>query len=344
MNFPYACLLSAALVPAIAHAQPAASAASTMLERVHARGKLNCGAVREAQDWNKEDLHGNLTLLENAMCRAVAVAVLGKDAKVALGVYQAEPEALKGLQNGEVDLVVGVTPTVSDAFRYGLSFGPVVFWDRQTFMVHKALNVTRAEDLAHMTVCTIDGTDNDTTFHAAMQARKIAVIPFNFQEEGEMDAGLIGGRCRAISAMESKLAEVRTEFHAMVHDFVILPEQLAVSPVAVATRRDDVTWTAIAGTAVNVLIEAEMLGVRSTNVAEMQASQAPQVMHLVGSDWSAANTLGLAHDFAAVEIATLGNYGEIFDRTVGKNSDLGLERGLNADCLHGGMICAEPVR
>jgi len=40
----------------------------------------------------------------------------------------------------------------------------------------------------------------------------------------------------------------------------------------------------------------------------------------------------------------VGNYGEIFDRNVGPNTQLGLKRGLNALWTNGGLMYAAPFR
>ena len=209
--------LAACLAWSAAHAAPPAT-----LTAVQARKVLACGVVAEAQDWNKDDLHGDLSPLESEICRAVAVAALGRPEAARIVPLPAEAEALAALRDGRVDVVVGLTPAISIGLRYKVAFGPAVFWDSQGFMVHRALGVRDAAGLAGKTVCSIEGTDNDAVLRTAMQAQGIKTIPFPFQEEGEMDAGLIGGHCRAVSAYVSKLAQVRTEFHAMVHDFVLL--------------------------------------------------------------------------------------------------------------------------
>jgi general L-amino acid transport system substrate-binding protein len=46
----------------------------------------------------------------------------------------------------------------------------------------------------------------------------------------------------------------------------------------------------------------------------------------------------------AVVIKQVGNYGEIFDRNVGKSSPMKIERGLNALWTQGGLQYAPPVR
>ena len=337
MKAAFACLLTMIAICSAAHASPT-------LDAVRARGKLACGVVTEGQDWNKEDLHGNLSALGTEICRAVAIATLGRQYQLDVVGFPAEEEALAGLNHAKVDVVVGLTPSATRTLQYGVVFGPPVFWDTQTFMVHHALGVTSATGLAGKTVCYIDGTDNGGVLLATMQSRGIRILPFPFQEEGEMDAGLVGGHCRAISAYASKMAEIRTQFHALVHDFVLLPDTLAVSPANIATRQGDAGWTAIADTTVQVLVQAEMLGITRANLAVRRAGEDPVTRHLLGTDWSAGLSLGLARDFSAQIVAALGNYGEVFDRTVGEGSPLGLKRGLNATCLQGGAMCASPVR
>ena len=54
--------------------------------------------------------------------------------------------------------------------------------------------------------------------------------------------------------------------------------------------------------------------------------------------------LGLPPDFVVRVIQAVGNYGEIFERTVGQGSPLKLERGLNRQWQQGGLIYSPPFR
>lgn len=69
------------------------------------------------------------------------------------------------------------------------------------------------------------------------------------------------------------------------------------------------------------------------------------MQRLLGVDWATSRALGLgAHDWAAQVIAVVGNYGEIYDRTIGPNSSLKLPRGLNALWTQGGLMHPLPVQ
>ena len=43
-------------------------------------------------------------------------------------------------------------------------------------------------------------------------------------------------------------------------------------------------------------------------------------------------------------VKQVGNYGEMYDRNVGPDTPLGLERGINALWTEGGVMYAPPVR
>ena len=94
----------------------------------------------------------------------------------------------------------------------------------------------------------------------------------------------------------------------------------------------------------NALLEAEELGVTSENLDEMLKSENPRVKRLLGLEGAYGSTMGISNDWAANAIRAVGNYGEMFERNVGKATPLGIERGLNALWTNGGLQYAPPVR
>jgi general L-amino acid transport system substrate-binding protein len=74
------------------------------------------------------------------------------------------------------------------------------------------------------------------------------------------------------------------------------------------------------------------------------SSDNPVVRRLLGLEGDMGAKLGLSNDWAVNIITQVGNYGESFERNVGVNTPLGLERGLNAQWKNGGLMYAMPVR
>ena len=91
-------------------------------------------------------------------------------------------------------------------------------------------------------------------------------------------------------------------------------------------------------------IQAEELGVTQANIDSMKTSTDPDVRRLVGAEPGLGKALGLDEEWAYRAIKVAGNYGESFDRNLGKGSPIGLERGLNDLWTRGGMMYAMPLR
>ncbi len=98
-------------------------------------------------------------------------------------------------------------------------------------------------------------------------------------------------------------------------------------------------WTVLA------LIAAEEMGITAANVEEMSAGgDNPNVNRLLGSEGDFGAMIGLDKEWAKRAIAAVGNYGEIFDRHIGHDTALGIQRGLNAQWSDGGILYAAPIR
>src|SRR5271165_4157287 len=299
-------------------------------ERVRGAGRLSCGVVATPEDWNKTDLHGSLTALDAEICKAVAVAVLGPGAKLDVKAFDSELQAEEALSKAAVDLTVGVSPDATSMWHWNIAFGPPVFYDGQGFLVRGDAPVNSISDLAGLKVCVVEGTDNEKILLARTVARGIAINALPFQEEGEMDDGL---------------AVLKITYPKQLGRDRILADWLTLSPVAPAYRRDDAQWSMIVDWTIHSLIQAEASGVTKANVAAQRASEDPVVQRLLGTDWATSRALGLpAKDWAAQVIAAVGNYGEIYDRTVGRNGPLQLARGRNALWTDGGLMRPLPVQ
>ena len=160
-----------------------------------------------------------------------------------------------------------------------------------------------------------------------------------------MDDGLAVRHCDAVSAYRSRLAQLQRAYPKQLGKDHVLPDLLTLSPVAPAYRRDDPQWQMIVDWTIHSLIQAEVSGVTRANVAAQRSSEDPVVQRLLGVDWATSRALGLpAKDWAAQVIAAVGNYGEIYDRTVGMNGALKLPRGLNALWINGGLMHPLPVQ
>src|ERR1019366_1025320 len=89
----------------------AGAAHAQTLDSIRAARHMECGTVIGADDWNGEDMHGNLSALEAEICRAVAIAIFGDAERLTIQSFPAEPEALNALKAGAIQLALGISPS-----------------------------------------------------------------------------------------------------------------------------------------------------------------------------------------------------------------------------------------
>jgi len=322
---------------------PAAIAGPT-LDKIKAGGPLACGVNTELPEYSTQDAHGNHAAFDQDICKAVAVAVLGANAKFTIVPFQDEQDALKALKSGQIALLATGSANFINSIDTGLGFARPIFYDYQGFLVNKTKGIASAKDLAGKKVCFLGGTELEIQLQGYMQRRKINWLPFSFQEEGEMEAAFVTGNCAAISADVSQLATERLAYKDGGRIFGILPDVIGKDPLAPAYRLDDPQWAAIVNWTVEALIQAEESGVTQANLAEMKKSEDPVIRRLLGVQRGYGQFLGLDDAWAARVIETVGNYGEMFDRDLGAASPMKLPRGPNNLSTQGGLMYALPIR
>jgi general L-amino acid transport system substrate-binding protein len=321
---------------------PPRSPTGPVIDAVRTAGHLDCGTVTAADDWNKTDLHGDLSDLGGAVCSAIAIAILGPAGVLTIHKFPGEAEALTALRSGAIQVATTISPNTTVAAQYGVSFGPPIFYDTERLLVSRLSDVRRLENLRDHLICAQDMTQALQTLRDEMGARGIPFALMAHSEQGEMDAAVAVRHCSAAADMESRLVQSRAGFHALVSDFDFLPDRFGLEPVTPAYRYGDQIFGLIVDWTIYALIEAEALGITRANVGELSGREDMRARRLLGADFATARSLGLAHDWAAQVIASVGNYGEIFQRTVGKPYHL--DRGLNRLWTDGGLMRPLPMQ
>jgi general L-amino acid transport system substrate-binding protein len=151
------------------------------------------------------------------------------------------------------------------------------------------------------------------------------------------------GECEVLTADVSRLYAMRLKL-AHPGEHMILPDVISKEPLAPVVRHKDDDWLLIVKWSLYAMVNAEELGISSKNIDDALRSEKPEVRRLVGTEGGYGEELGLARDWAARIIRHVGNYGEVYDRNVGVDSELGIPRGLNQLWNAGGILYAPPIR
>jgi len=322
---------------------PAAFAGST-LNTVQERGKLLCGVnTGQTIGFSSVDSTGKWIGMDVAICRAVAAAVLGDADQVEFTPLNAK-ERFTALQSGEVDMLSRTaTWTLTRDSALGLNFTGITYFDGQGFLVSGELGVKSARELDGAAVCVLAGTTTELNLSDYFRAHGMKYEPVVFDTLDQVVKGFESGRCDAFTGDRSQLYGQRIKL-ADPKKAVILPEIISKEPLGPVVRQGDDVWMNVVRWTLFAMVNAEELGVSSRNLEQMKDSKNPEIRRLLGLEGIKGKGLKLDDTWAYRIIRQVGNYGEVFERTLGKGSPLAIDRGLNALWNDGGLQYAPPIR
>ena len=331
---------AAAMALGLLHlAAPAEAAGGKTLDTVKARGMLNCtGHDGSYLGFAEVDDKGNWKGMDIDLCKAVATAVFGDPAKLKI-VPISWAQRWPSLQSGDVDIIIKASGgTLSRNTELGLQFSSSYYLGTTKVMAHKELNLKSLKDANGGTICIPAGTSQEQQVAAYAQKLGIKLEPVVIEKTEELEQAYFSGRCDLYAQWGPVLAIARAA-KGKVEDHVILPDVLAVEPEVMIVRQGDDNWLNIANWTLTALIFAEQEGINSKNVDEIKAKPtSPQVAKFLGVTPGMGKGLGLPDDWAYNVIKKVGNYGEIFDRDLGKDSPYKMDRELTNLWNKGGVL------
>lgn len=328
-------LASATLVPSIASADT--------LDQVVKKGMLSCGISTGLTGFSATDSEGKWEGLDVTVCQSVAAAVLGDASKVKYIPLTAK-ERFTALQSGEIDMLSrNTTWTETRDTSLGLNFAGVNYYDGQGFLVSKELGVSSSTELDGATFCIQAGTTTEMNLTDYFKANKMEYKAVTYDTSAQTIDGFKKGRCDAVTSDASQLYSLKLKMDDPA-TVMVLPEVISKEPLGPVVRQGDDKWFNIVKWTMFATLEAEELGVTKANAEAQLKSENPGIQRLLGVTGKMGENLGLDAKWAYNIVSQVGNYGEIFESTVGTGSPLKIDRGLNKLWKDGGLMYSMPIR
>ena len=318
-------------------------ASSGKLGVIKDRGVLKCGVSGKLPGFSFVKPDGDYAGLDVDFCRAIAAAIFDDPSKVEYTPLSAE-QRFEAVASGEVDILSrNTTATLSRDRANKLAFAPVVFYDGQGMMVRKDSGIKKLIDLKNKAICTQTGTTTERNLTDQMRKLNVPFEPKVFGDIDQAYATYAAGGCEGVTSDRSQLLSRRSQLQEPdAHE--ILGEVMSKEPLAPAVSDGDDQWADLVTWVIYATMEAEELGITSQNLSQYANSSDPVVARFMGDEDSLGEALGLEKDFAAKVIKHVGNYQEIYDRNLGPNTPLKLERGQNQLWSKGGLLYPLPFR
>ncbi|MFS8931368.1 amino acid ABC transporter substrate-binding protein [Cupriavidus taiwanensis] len=320
-----------------------AALAGQTFDTVKKRGYVQCGVSTNLPGFAFTDSKGVWQGIDVDTCRAIAATMFGNATKFKV-IPLTTQARFTALQSGEVDVLTrNTTQTMSRDTTLGLIGVGINYYDSQGIMVTKDSGVTSAKKLSGATICVLPGTTTELNLTDWFRSLKMPFKPVLLDTVDEIKRAFVSGRCDGITMDKSQLALARIAF-GNPEKYVILPEALSKEPLGPMVRQGDEAWFNVVRWTLNALLEAEEYNLTSANVDAALKTTAPNLQRLLGTTPGMGKSMGVDDKWAYNIIKQVGNYGEIFDRSLGANSPMKLERGMNASYTKGGLMYGWPIR
>jgi len=321
---------------------------SSRLNLIKNRNELICGVSGKIPGFSFLKSDGSYQGLDVDICKAFAAAIIGDSEKIQYRPLTAA-ERFTAIKTGEIDLISrNTTFTLSrdSSGGNGLTFAPVVFHDGQGLMVKKESKISGLKDLANKSICVGSGTTTEQNINDAFESASLPYTPIKYQDLNQVVAGYLQGRCSAMTSDRSQLAAARSGFKNP-KEHIILDDVLSKEPLAPASDGQDQKLADAMRWVVFSLISAEEQGITKSNIDKKVqiAKNNPQLKPLrrfLGIDGGLGEKIGLSNDFVVKVIRSTGNYGEIYERHLGQNSEVPIPRGQNELYKKGGVHISPP--
>jgi general L-amino acid transport system substrate-binding protein len=319
------------------------AASAQTLEKVKARGTVNCGVNPDLIGFSIKDAQGNWSGFDVDFCRALAAAIFNDPKKVQF-VPLSTTDRLSALQADRIDVLSrNTTWTLSRELPMKLTFAAVTYYDGQGFLVPRSRKAMSALELDAVSVCVQKDTTSELNLQDFFRTNNMKYELVALPDVDEAVKAYNDGKCNVLTSDTSQLAAARLKLKTP-DDHAVLPDIISKEPLGPYVRAGDDQWLGIVKWTHYAMVNAEELGVSSQTIDDAMKSSKPDVGRLVGTQDGYGEQMGLTKDWAFRIIKHIGNYAEAFERNVGTGSKLAIPRGLNSLWNNGGIQYAPPIR
>jgi len=322
----------------------AAPAAAGVLDEVRERGYVKCAIGNRPVGDTRIGATGYEGFFPE-FCRVIALALFNDRNAVKLSPLLIR-HGLQSISEGDVDVYVSnVTWTFSRDMTLKLTPAAVLYYDGQGFMSHRGAVSGALTSLGEATVCVSRSTTTIANLQDFISLHSLSwtVLPFE-SSQGRNDA-FFSRKCDLLTADRLVLASLRSTAADDPGNYILHDEIISKEPLVAYVSVRDMVWGNVVRWAILATILAEEKGITKANYREFLSSRDPSIRRLLGVDPMPGSTeIGLSPDWARNIIAGSGNYGEIFDRYLGKGSEINVGRGANKLWKDGGLVFSPPLR
>ncbi|MEM8977241.1 MAG: transporter substrate-binding domain-containing protein [Pseudomonadota bacterium] len=335
----YGVLVLTCLLPQV----PALAAQTDTMAVIRDRGHLVCGGANDEIGLSSVTSGGNWTGIYSDLCRALAIAIFD-DPKAVRFVPLAGTQRFRALADGQIDILArNSARTASRELREDVSFAGAFFYDGKRFLIRKSSGILSALELSGADACLIAGSLTEASVAHYFSKRGMKFHPKTSETWTEALENYKKQTCLVLAADTVQLSLLRSSLEDK-EDHSLLPEMFDVDAFGPYVPGQDPRWRKAVRWIIDALVLAEEHGITQENVVKLNRSSQNASGTMLGIAEAAGKQLGFVEGWFQKLIQKVGNYGEVFERNLGRGSSIGLARGPNRPASMGGSLQVPALR
>lgn len=319
-----------------------AYAANAGLRYINTRGLVRCGTDLTSDTYAAKDEDGYWHGIDSDLCKIFATAILGRSDRFEM-VNVGSNSVSKALSTNKIDIMFGSAP-YSASTEINSRAAPVaaVYYDKQMFLAKKLDGADSMEAYKGAKVCTVSASEDLSNLQEYNDRYRLDFGILQFNSINKAREAFLLNRCTLLTGNELYLKSVQEKNFANKDNVALLPEVIAVKPIYAFTAKDNTTLNIVSKWIINALRLAEEKGIDSNNIKVYIGANETSVQNLLGDNPKLWEKFGLKPQWVRKAIAETGNFGEIYEKNIGMNSKLQIERGPNHLVKNKGLIIPQP--
>ena len=336
LKFVLCCLF---LVSAVSEA----AASDAGLRYIQTRGVVRCGTDLSAKTYAYKDADGYWRGIDADLCRTLAAAVLGDKERIEM-VNVTTNMVSKYLTTNKIDVMLGGAP-YSAGMEISSQATPidVIYYDKQMFLARNADKAGSMEDYRGQKVCVVNNSEDQYNLEEYNARYNLDLKPLPFASSQRAKEAFLLNRCTLLTGNALYLTNTLKSAGIKDENTMVLPEVISVKPVYAFASKNNNALRISAKWILNALKLAEDIGINSSNIDIFIGVEDTSTKNLLGVNDALWNRFKVRDpQWVRKALKEIGNYGEIYEKNLGRESEFKLEREQNRLLKDGGLIIPQP--
>ena len=308
------------------------------VDRIRKRGRVRCGTSTQLKCYAYVSNH-EWTGIDADFCRAIALAILGDSNKIDMRNIE-DTEVSKALETGKIDVMLSGIPYAAKYDVKGkLLTSGLLYYDPQQLMIADTKG-DKAEDFEDKKICVAENSDYQRNFETFNAKFNLNTKSLKFPTMRKAREAFLLKRCDMMTAGAVYLNGMK---QALTKSHInIVQEPIATTPIYALVHQKHIDFAIAVKWIINALQLAEQYGITAKNIDFFRGHNNTEIRNLMGDNPELWQTLRLRTTWLDDALQIIGNYGQIYDRNLGKDSEYNIIRKEGHLLKNGGAISPDP--